>query len=403
MHVKQYKMAGDVFRGGELGNAHRLRCQRQLLISEGSSHTTYKRLTRHERRGSDSAWRGNRAVAARLYDGRFTRVPATWSPVAEVKLGYEYNRNSHCRAERKRTPPGISYPFPFLHESGAELTRQCSGAAVDVALLTSPSITWSNGTVSGHLQRLIVKRCMEAGLCSTHFFRADSTLTHMTIQVTQLRLNSNPKFANLTQLRLNSKPKFTNLTQHWLNSFDSELNQIWLTTHHILPNLGKSCWPGGGGGGLRSNVTVGWFFLCKVTDNCKILTFSPRKIIDSTLTQAVSSWLNSDSNDGQRNSTLTRLISLIFTADSTLTRLIWVRVESNLTHDSWVEHNPAWKGTTWNVKQLDRIPSPPVNNFRHKGRLVALARRFQAGTGHHGIWTPAWRISKYVTVNWSPK
>ena len=26
----------------------------------------------------------------------------------------------------------------------------------------------------------------EAGLCSTHFFRADSTLTHMTIQVTQL-------------------------------------------------------------------------------------------------------------------------------------------------------------------------------------------------------------------------
>ena len=41
------------------------------------------------------------------------------------------------------------------------------------------------------------------------FFRDDSTLTHMTIQVTHLRLNSNPKFANLTQLRLHSKPKFT--------------------------------------------------------------------------------------------------------------------------------------------------------------------------------------------------
>ena len=41
--------------------------------------------------------------------------------------------------------------------------------------------------------------------------RGAVTLT-MTIQVTQLRLNSNPKFANLTQLRLNSKPKFTNLT-----------------------------------------------------------------------------------------------------------------------------------------------------------------------------------------------
>ena len=58
------------------------------------------------------------------------------------------------------------------------------------------------------------------------FFRADSTLTHMTIQVTQFRLNSNSKFANLTQLRLNLKPKFTNLTQLLLNSFESELSQI---------------------------------------------------------------------------------------------------------------------------------------------------------------------------------
>ena len=77
------------------------------------------------------------------------------------------------------------------------------------------------------------------------FFRTDSTLTHMTIQVTQLRLNSNPKFANLTQLQLNSKHKFINLTQLWLNSFESELSQIWLTAHHILPNLGKSCSGGG--------------------------------------------------------------------------------------------------------------------------------------------------------------
>ena len=132
----------------------------------------------------------------------------------------------------------------------------------------------------------------------------------MIIQVTQLRLNSNPKFANLTQLRLNSKPKFTNLT-HDSSHFTS---------------FGKKLLTGGGRG-VRSNVAVGWFFLSKVTDNCKILTFSPWKIIDLTLTQAVSSWLNSDSNDDQR--------------DSTLTRLIWVRVESNLTHDSWVEHNPG--------------------------------------------------------------
>ena len=45
------------------------------------------------------------------------------------------------------------------------------------------------------------------------FFRADSTLTHMTIQVTQLRLNSNAKFANLTQLLTQLKTQFTNLTQ----------------------------------------------------------------------------------------------------------------------------------------------------------------------------------------------
>ena len=87
-------------------------------------------------------------------------------------------------------------------------------------------------------------------------FRTDSTLTHMTIHMTQLRLNSNPKFANLTQLRLNSKPKFTNLTQLWLNWFESELSQIWLTTHLILPNLGKTCWPGGGGGAVECNYRL---------------------------------------------------------------------------------------------------------------------------------------------------
>ena len=117
-------------------------------------------------------------------------------------------------------------------------------------------------------------------------------------------------------------------------------NKQWLTTHITFYLIWEKV-VDREGGGVRSNVVVGWFFICKVTDNCKILTFSPKKIIDSTLTQTVSSWLNSDSNDDQRDSTLTRLISLIFTADSTLTRLIWVRVESNLTHDSWVEHNPG--------------------------------------------------------------
>ena len=42
--------------------------------------------------------------------------------------------------------------------------------------------------------------CIYCRVVLDSFLGADSTLTHMTIQVTQLRLNSNPKFANLTQL-----------------------------------------------------------------------------------------------------------------------------------------------------------------------------------------------------------
>ena len=169
----------------------------------------------------------------------------------------------------------------------------------------------------------------EPGLCSTHFFRTDSTLTHMTIQVTQLRLNSNPKFANLTQLRLNSKRKFTNLTQLWLTSFESVLSQIWLTTHHILPNLGKVV---NQGGGVRSNVAAGWFFLCKVTDNCKILTFSLRIISDSTLTHAVSSWLNFDSSSIQLTQLWLKWQSAWFDSDSTHILDFHGRLDSNSTH-----------------------------------------------------------------------
>ena len=81
---------------------------------------------------------------------------------------------------------------------------------------------------------------------------------------------------------------------------------------------------GGGGGWVRSNVAIGWFFPCYATDKCKILRFLLRKISDSTLTQAVTSQLNSNSNNDQHDSTLTRLMSLIFKADWTLSRLILV-------------------------------------------------------------------------------
>ena len=95
----------------------------------------------------------------------------------------------------------------------------------------------------------------------------------------------------------------------WLDSDSTDLSQSWVKSDSRLITFylirGKLLT--GGGGGVRSNVAVGWFFLCKATDNCKILTFSLRKISDSTLTQAVgiqltqrwlkwqSAWFYSDS------------------------------------------------------------------------------------------------------------
>ena len=171
---------------------------------------------------------------------------------------------------------------------------------------------------------IITTLALQSGLCSTHFFG----LTRLWLIWQSRWLNSDSTQSPNLLTWLNSDS--THLSQSWVKS-DSRLIIFYLIWEKVVDR----------GGGVRSNVAVGWFFLCNVTDNCKILTFSLQKISDSTLTQAVSSWLNSDSNDNQRDSTLTRLISWIFTADSTLTRLIWVRVESNLTHDSWVEHNPV--------------------------------------------------------------
>ena len=131
----------------------------------------------------------------------------------------------------------------------------------------------------------------------------------------------NPGDSTLTQTKMwfffldNADP--THLSQGWDN-YDSRL----ITFDLIWPKLVD------GGGGGRLNVAVGWFLCCNATGKCEISTFSlQKKISDSTLAQAVSRWHNSDSNDNQRN--------------STLAQLIWVRVESNLTHDLWVEHNPG--------------------------------------------------------------
>ena len=60
-------------------------------------------------------------------------------------------------------------------------------------------------------------------------------------------------------------------------------------------------------------------------------------LVDSTLTQMTISV----------SLPLTRLKSLIFTTDSTLTLLIWVRVESNLTHSSMSRAQPVSKPHLW--------------------------------------------------------
>ena len=88
-----------------------------------------------------------------------------------------------------------------------------------------------------------------AGLCSTNIFGPTRILTHVTTQMIRLWLNSTLYFSWLIQIRLNSNSKFVYLTQLiWLNSFESGLSQIWLTTHHILPNLAKNVDWGGGCG-----------------------------------------------------------------------------------------------------------------------------------------------------------
>ena len=170
------------------------------------------------------------------------------------------------------------------------------------------------------------------GLCSTQIFRL--TRLWLIWQSRWLNSDSTQHFTFLDWLNSDST-QFTNFLT-WLNSDSTHLSQSWVKADSRLIAF-YLIWPkvvDRGGGGVRPNVVVDWFFHCKTTDKCTILTFLFRNISASTLTQAVSSWLNSDSNDDQRDSTLTRLISFIFTADLTLTRLIWVRVESNLTHDS---------------------------------------------------------------------
>ena len=134
--------------------------------------------------------------------------------------------------------------------------------------------------------------------------------------------------------RLNSD--LTYLSQSWGKS-DSRLITCYLIWPKVVELLR-------GMDAFECSWHVGSFPVTLQIPKCKILTLiltfslqtnrwlnfdiGSRYSVGSTRLKRRSAWLNS-----------TRLISLIFTADSTMTRLIWVRLESNLTHDSWVEHN----------------------------------------------------------------
>ena len=109
----------------------------------------------------------------------------------------------------------------------------------------------------------------------------DSTLTQLNTALFEWLNSDSTKIQNLITW-LNS-----DLTH--FNSFESELNQMWLTTHHLLHNFAKTCLPGGAVERSRSLILS-----CYGTDKCKILTFPLQKSVsqlwlkqhpvDSTLT-----------------------------------------------------------------------------------------------------------------------
>ena len=137
------------------------------------------------------------------------------------------------------------------------------------------------------------------------FFGLDSTPTHG--QSRWLNSDSTEHFSFLDWLNSDSTQMPNFLT--WLNSDSTHLSLSWVKSDSRLITF-YLIWPKfvDRGGGVRSNVAVGWFFPCSAIGKCKILTFSLRKksvtqlwlkqyLIDSTLTQmtirVIRLWLDS--------------------------------------------------------------------------------------------------------------
>ena len=114
------------------------------------------------------------------------------------------------------------------------------------------------------------------------------------------------------------------------SSFESHISHIWFIDTLYFTECSLTFWPGWG----RSDVHI-----CKFLLSLQQQLQNPNVIFSQenawlNLDSSSSRWLNSDSSDIQCDWTLTWL-NVLFLADLTLTRLIWVRVESKLTHDLW--------------------------------------------------------------------
>ena len=148
-------------------------------------------------------------------------------------------------------------------------------------------------------------QCSQPGLCSTHFFG----LTRLWLIWQSRLLNSDStQIPNLlTWLNSDSTQNPNLLT--WLNSDSTHLSQSWVKSDSRLITF-YLIWEqviDRGGGGVRSNVAVGWFFLCKLQITARSWRFLLEKSltqlwlkqypVDSTLTQMTISvprlWLDS--------------------------------------------------------------------------------------------------------------
>ena len=129
----------------------------------------------------------------------------------------------------------------------------------------------------------------------------------------------------------------------WVRVEPKVLTQILLMIYHSLFNVVKSSWPVGEG--AAGCIFVGRFSLQRYSNMQKIRSFSVELMtqlwleqlsVESTLAQVTIS-VTQFSDSTQLLKFPTRLKSDSRQSQSE----ICVRVKSNLTHDSWVQHKPV--------------------------------------------------------------